>query len=205
MQWTKQQKIVGAVLVLAVAAFVVDRWVIGHEDDDGALVSAQGTAAPHRAPGPSRRTIQRQAKPAAAAVAAAPEASLGDVAALAERLRCAAEAREIDLEKTVRDAFRPPQAWVTAGATDEQLAAAALQARKLTAVARRPSGRGVAIVQDKTVTVGQSLDGFTLIAVTEKSAMFRRGSLLVELKLTEEGQAGGAGAPDKIAGADPSR
>jgi len=53
--------------------------------------------------------------------------------------------------------------------------------------------------------VGQSLDGFTLIAVSEKSAMFRRGSLLVELKLTEEGQAGGSGAPDKIAGADPSR
>jgi hypothetical protein len=136
--------------------------------------------------------------------AAATETSLGDVAALAERLRCAAEARKIDLD-SVHDAFRPPQSWVTAGATDEQLAAAALQARKLTAVARRPSGRGVAIVQDKTVTVGQTLDGFTLIAVSEQSAMFRRGSLLVELKLADDAQAGGSGAPDKITGADPSR
>jgi hypothetical protein len=140
--------------------------------------------------------------------ATGPEASLGDVAALAERLKCEAAARNINLDAPVRDAFRPPAAWVGVApvVTEDQVAVAAreFQGRKLTAIIMRPSGRGLAIVAEKTVAVGQSLDGFTLIAVNERSAMFRRGSHLIELKLPDDAGPG-TSASEKIAGADASR
>ena len=206
MQWTKQQKIVGAVLALAVAAFVVDRWVIGHEDD-GPQATASANA-PRHASGPTRRPVARPARPAAAVAAAAPEASLGNVAALAERLKCAAAKQKLALDRPVHDAFRPPQAWVggTPVVTEDQMVVAAreFQARKLTAVIMRPSGRGLAIVNEKTLAIGQSLDGFTLVAVREHSAVFRRGTQRVELRL-DEAQQGGFQTSEKTAGIDPSR
>jgi hypothetical protein len=197
MQLTKQQKIVGAVLMLAVAAFVVDRWVIGH-DDDPAVASAPTP----RAAG-QRRPVARQPKP----VAAAPEASLGNLAGLAARLGSIARNESLNVD-AARDAFRPPASWVGAGrvaSPDEMVVAAReFQNRRLTAVIMRTSGRGVAIIDQRMVGVGQSLDGFVLVAVKERSAVFRRGTQRVELRLTDDLPGAGT-TSEKTAGVDTSR
>lgn len=201
MQLTKQQKIVGAVLVVAVIAFGVDRWLIG--TDDNLAISAP--AGPRQS-GAARRATARPSKPLTAA--AAPETSLGSVASLATRLTLIAKAENLNLD-AVRDAFRPPAAWVgtTRAVTPDEMAVAArdFQNRKLTAVIMRNSGRGVAIVDQRTVGVGQSLDGFVLVAVKERSAVFRRGGQRVELRLPEDAQPGILSTSEKTAGIDPLR
>jgi hypothetical protein len=78
------------------------------------------------------------------------------------------------------------------------------QAHKLQAVMKRTNG-GIAIVDKKTVRVGQTFEGFRLVAVKDRSAIFRRGELRVELKLPEEAMAGEImpwGASDKVAGTE---
>jgi hypothetical protein len=191
MQLTKQQKIVGAVLALAIGAFLVDRFVIGHESDAAPAVSARQPAA---------RRLSQQTKPLAAQAAAAAPLP-GNVATLAARLQDTARAQKLNLE-TVRDAFRPPAAWVgtsrPATVDDLQAAAAEFQKRKLTAIMRQ-SGGGVAIINEKAVSVGQSLDGFRLVAVKDRSAVLRRGNHKVELRLVEDGTS------EKVAGLDPVR
>ena len=202
MQWTKQRKIVGAVLVLAVAAFVVDRWVIGHDDDDAAL--AAGPAGPRHGSVPTRRaTPAQRANPAPAAT----EASLGSAAKLATRLNYVARTEKLNVEQ-VTDAFHPPASWggTTVVATPDELAISAgeFASRKLMAVSRKQNGDGFALVNDKTVAVGASLDGFRLVAVKDRSAVFRRGSQRVELRLVDNSQQG-AGTSEKTAGVDGSR
>lgn len=196
MQLTKQQKVVGAVLVLAVVAFAVDRWVIGNDED----LAVASSAAP-RQPA-ARRPVARQTK----AVAAAPEASLGNLEGLAARLGSIARRDSLNAD-TIRDAFRPPASWVGASrtASPDEMAVAAreFQNRRLTAVIMKSSGRGVAIVDRKMVGVGQSLDGFVLVAVKERSAVFRRGTQRVELRLTADEAAGATS--EKVAGVDTSR
>ena len=205
MQLTKQQKVVGVVLGLAVVACAVDRWVLG--PDDALAVAGDSGAAGPRSP---RRPAARQPRPAVATAATAPEASLGSLAGLATRLRYIAKNEKLDPGAT-RDAFRPPAAWVgtSRAATPDEMALAArdFQNRRLTAVMRN-SGRGLAIVDQKTVAVGQSLDGFTLVTVKERSAVFRRGSQRVELRLPDDVPGGGSGSAatsEKVAGAEPAR
>jgi hypothetical protein len=203
MQLTKQQKMVGAVLGLAVAAFAVDRWVIGHAPADDAAMTASAAAAPA-----ARRTAprpQRNRVPAADQMA---DASQAGVATLAARLDEVARTQKLNLE-VVNDAFRPPAAWVgtqrTAMVEDRPDAARDfLQRHRLTAVMRQTGG-GVAIIDQKTVAVGQSLDGFRLVAVKERSAVLRRGQHRVELRLPEDVLQGGAAPSEKVVGLDASR
>lgn len=215
MQLTKQQKIAAAVLALAVAAFITDRWVIGHDVAEDAVAA---TGAPVRQPAGQAR------RPAAApAVAATPttESAYGNAAALAARLEnlrmgAAANGRPMNLE-AVRDAFRPPTALVgsrKAETTDELADAAKRFAdkHKLAAVIKRQTGRSVAIIEDKsagssslTVAVGQALDGFTLVAVKDRVAILRRGTQRVELRLQEDANPGTIIPTDKVAGVDAAK
>ena len=201
MQLTKHQKMVGAVLGLAVAAFAVDRWVIGHAPaDDAALATSPAPAARRTAPRPQRNRV-----PAAEQLA---DASQSAVSTLAARLDEVARAQKLNLE-VVNDAFRPPAAWVgtqrTAIVEDRPDAAREfLQRHRLTAVMRQTGG-GVAIIDQKTVAVGQSLDGFRLVAVKERSAVLRRGQHRVEMRLPEDVLQGGAAQSEKVVGFDASR
>jgi hypothetical protein len=218
MQLTKQQKIVGALLVLAIAAFAVDRWVIGVDD---AAVTAAG---PSRAAAASAR---RTPAPRPAAVAAAPaqqvsETAFGHVAGLALRLenlrmRSESAGQPLNLD-AVPDAFRPPPALVSARKVEtvDELQEAArrfVDRHKLAAVVRRQSGTGVAIIEDRsgvtgqslTVAVGQSLDGFTLVAVKDRLAILRRGTQRVELRLQEDANLPTITPSEKYAGTDANR
>jgi hypothetical protein len=215
MQLTTQQKIVSAVLVLAIAAFITDRWVIGHEPDEGALVTRGPARSAAVAPRP---TALRQPRPAATATSAD---GLGSVGALATRLeilraRSDAAGQPINLD-AVRDAFRPPPALVGTRKVEtvDELQEAAkrfVERHKLAAVVRRQSGAGVAIIEDKnaingslTVAVGQSLEGFTLVAVRDRLAILRRGAQRVELRLAEDANQGTITTSEKVAGVESNR
>jgi hypothetical protein len=196
MHLTKQQKIVSAVLGLAVAAFSVDRWVIGTPDASNE-VAISPTQRQTRAP---RRPAVRPAAQAAVAHAAGMEASAG-LSTLALRLEAVRQAHALDLQ-AIPDAFVPSSAWVgsqrTAVVEDRPDAAKDfLNRHKLTAVMKQVGG-GVAIIEGKTVAVGQSIAGFRLVVVKDRSAVLRRGNQRVELRLPEE--PGVNGASDKLAG-----
>jgi hypothetical protein len=132
--------------------------------------------------------------------------------ALAARLQSVAQAQKLDLDH-VADAFRPSVKWVGAPrhpSTNRELTDAVkeFQKHKLMAVMKQ-SGGGVAIIDKWTVGVGQTLDGFRLVAVKDRSAILRKGTQKVELKLaTDDGFAGGGvtgtsgGTSEKIAGTD---
>ena len=213
MQLTKKQKIAGTLLALALAAFATDRWVIGQGGDDAAVVASGAAAA---RPGPARRPVTRQSTPAAAAAVAD-----GNVASLATRLEnlrmsSAAKGQPLNLD-SVRDAFRPPAGLVGSRrveTTDEQADAAGrfVERHKLAAVIKRQSGRGIAIIEDRTaaggsltLAVGQSLQGFTLVAVQDRVAIFRRGARRVDLRLQEDALPGAITTSEKVAGVDAAR
>jgi len=216
---TKQQKIVGVVLVLAIGGFFVDRWVIGSDDDAALPAAGQARAAAASA----RRAAGRPPRPAAVAAAPqAPEAALVNVAGLAARLenlrmRSESAGPPMNLD-AVRDAFRPPAPFVSARKVEtvDELQDAVRRfgdRHKLAAVVRRQSGSGVAIIEDRsgvtgqsvTVAVGQSIDGFTLVAVKDRLAILRRGTQRVELRLQEDANQPTITPSEKIVGVDPSR
>lgn len=213
MQLTRQQKIYAGVLGLALAAFAFDRFILGPGDDSGADAAI---ASPASRRTPSQRAPRPQARVAAvapatgvttAAVAAAPPgtaSSAAPVNTLAVRLQEVARAQSLDPGR-VSDAFRPSVKWVGAPrqvTTTAELRDAArdFQMRhRLTAVMKQTAG-GLAIIDKTTVVVGQTYDGFRLVAVKDRSAVLRRGNQKVELRLPEEGLPGGTS--EKIAGGD---
>ena len=208
MQLTTQQKIYAAVLALAVAAFAFDRWVLG--PPEGAEEYAAPTASSARksaARRPAARPVARQngvAGPGVAAVTpempgqpapggnAAVQASAG---ALAVRLQNVAQARAEKLNlNQVHDAFRPSASWIgapkPAPVTPAEVRDAAAEFKekyrnKLKTIIRQGVG-GVAIIDNVAVAVGQSIDGFRLVAVKDRSAILRRGEQRVELRLAAD-------------------
>jgi hypothetical protein len=219
MQLNKQQKIYAAVLGLAVAAFGFDRFVLGPGDDaveEVAAAPASRRPAPRRTPG--RPAVARDAAPApavqASAAAASPAAggrpgAVSPAAStLSARLEAVAAAQKLALNN-VGDAFRPSAVWVgspkqVAPAGEMVDAATEFQKKKLMAVMKQGAG-GIAIIDKIYLSVGQSMDGFRLVAVKDRSAILRRGNQRVELRLRDD-EAGNAnfGLPtsEKIAGAD---
>lgn len=196
MQLTRQQKIYAAVLLIAVVAFGVDRWVIGTGGaDDVAISRIKG-----KTPATPRQPAQRRAavtQPGARTEAALARAQGPSVANLANRLQEAARLQKqpLDLEN-VTDAFQPSAAFlpvkpqvVYVEPTPEPVVekrdevAEFTKAHTLSAVMK--AGRGVAIIGTKTVAVGQTFEGFRLVAVTDRTAIFRRGKLKAELRLPE--------------------
>jgi len=211
MHLTKQQKIYAAVLGLAVSAFAFDRFVLGPGDDAPEEVAAAPAGAARR-PTP-RRTPARPAGVASARAAAARAA--GDTApvpsatppasTLSARLEALAAAQKLKLDN-VGDAFKPSTVWVgspkqVAPTVEVVDAVAEFQKKKLTAVMKQNSG-GIAVIDKTYLSVGQSLDGFRLVAVKDRSAILRRGNQRVELRLRDDDAANGTMTSEKIAGTD---
>ena len=215
MQLTTQQKVYAAVLALAVAAFAFDRWVLGPSD------APEDYAAPSsRKATPRRNAPRSQARQAAgsgsgagasatagttesAAIPAAGNAVQASASALAVRLQSVEQARpeKLDLNR-VNDAFRPSTAWIGAPKpppiTPREVRDAAAEFRakyrnKLKTIIRQAEG-GVAIIDNMAVAVGQSIDGFRLVAVKDRSVVLRRGDQKVELRLAADEKTGAATA-----------
>jgi len=211
MHLTKQQKIYAAVLGLAVSAFAFDRFVLGPGDDAPEEVAAAPAGAARRPA--ARRAPARPAGVASARAAAARAA--GDTApvpsatppasTLSARLEALAAAQKLKLDN-VGDAFKPSTVWVgspkqVAPTVEVVDAVAEFQKKKLTAVVKQNSG-GIAVIDKTYLSVGQSLDGFRLVAVKDRSAILRRGNQRVELRLRDDDAGSGPMTSEKIAGTD---
>ena len=203
MQLTQQQKIYAAVLLLAGAAFAVDRWVIGH-GPEGASAAA-----------PKARTSGAQPAPAAptgGGVTAYPRGTMsvtpgagpttlvgGSTSrSLAVRFQEVVKVEGLDLS-SVPDAFRPSRRWdppdallpaapvATAPPPKFDLVSQFRSRHKLNAVMKGRAGfGGVAIVDRRMRAVGQQVDGLTLVEVKEQSAVFEGPGATPEDKLSVE-------------------
>jgi hypothetical protein len=207
MQLTKQQKIYAAVLGLAVAAFGFDRFVLGPGEDSVEEVAAapsSGRPAPRRTPARPAAARGMAAQSAAAPAASASASASASTSTLAARLEAVAAARKLKLD-SVGDAFKPSTAWV---GTPKQVAptgelvdaVAEFQKKKLTAVIKQGAG-GFAVIDKIYLPVGQSMDGFRLVAVKDRSAILRRGNQRVELRLDESGTGTSGSGSASISGA----
>jgi hypothetical protein len=142
-----------------------------------------------------------QAAPAGAALPAG--AASIPTTTLSARLEAVAAARKLNLNN-VGDAFRPSPVWVAAPkqvapVTELVDAVAEFQKKKLTTVMKQGAG-GIAVIDKTYLSVGQSMDGFRLVAVKDRSAILRRGNQRVELRLRDD--EGGAPTSEKMAATD---
>lgn len=190
MDLTKKHKVYLGVLALALVGLGADRLFLGGagEPQD----AAAETPAPDR---PARRS-PATAEPAALADVAPDTLDAASTAGngLAARLTSLAETHRFDLTRAPQG-FTPSPKWVSpvvepakAAATPRPTVAVVTPherfagSHKLMAVIQSEGG-GVAIVDNRTVAIGQAIDGFTLKAVTRRTAVFERDGRTVELSI----------------------
>ena len=174
MQFTRQRKIFLGIGALALTAFGADRIFFG-----------SSVSGPESASADSVTDSQK----AAAATTAEIDALLNDedptaTVSLSQQLTQLARRRPALLNDD-RDAFRPSTDWIGLDGTAQGMptdAAGFREAHELVALMpkhRRPC----AMVDGQTLFVGQMLDGFTLVAVRDRSAIFESAGRRVELQM----------------------
>ncbi len=178
MKLTVKHKVYGAVLVVGVIGVTVDQVFILPEQAAADRIS------------PELDAIVRP--PAAdAGPAGIPATPISTArAAIADRLEAVAAARDFDLDR-VPNAFLPPKSWVVVETPDPWRAIRASAetfdlTHVLTAVMAADDG-GYAIIDGRTLFIGQVLDGFELIAVSRRSAVLEADGMRVELMLPDQG------------------
>jgi hypothetical protein len=184
MKVTKQQKVLGGLMVVGLLLVGADQ-----------LGLLPGSAAASEDAPASEYTGGQAAAPAPPipVAAAAPAAATVSVA---QRLR---EVSRTLSDNTMRDAFAVGPAWITPLAEAPRIDSAAhaieqfKQSHKLTGVLSG-SGRDHASVDNKIVAIGQSVDGFTLVSVSHRSATFQAGEARVVLTMGAAGSGAVAGA-----------
>ncbi len=183
MKLSRQRKISLAILALAVSALVADRAFLGG-----------GSTGPEQASGASPARVKaRPARPPAPPATAPPPAVMNALApaagqSLADRLRDYSQQRGIE-PSGVRDAFVAAESWrpkpqvVEPATRPAAQAPGFLQKHELMAVITGP--KGSAIVDGKCLHVGQELDGYRLVSVGHRRAVFECDGEQVELRLKE--------------------
>lgn len=171
---SRQRKVYVAILSLALGGLGVDRILL-----DGGATGPDASEASL-----SLTTNATGAAPVAAASAVSPTSR---AKTLAGRLDKIAQSESFDLTQ-VEDAFRPASGWLK----QEQAKAkpvvkvdeveAFTNTHKLLALVNNAHG-GAAIINNQTVVLGKVVDGFTLIEVTKRSAIFEKDGRRVELSL----------------------
>ena len=174
MTLTKQQKILGGILALGLSVLAVDRFVLSSGGTGPATATASSTDAAEVVTANPISDVK-----ALVAMAATQQTHAG----LASRLSDFARHHAVDPDG-VRDAFAPSPAWVppTTDASPTSPAAAEpastavtrfLQTHQLVAVMGGGEGRSasVAIINGKTLRLGQSISGFRLVEVRRRSAL----------------------------------
>jgi hypothetical protein len=190
MALSKQHKMYGAVLGLALAALGADRVFFSSPATADEVASVM---APAESAKPAKRVVVPAANPA---IAAASDSL--DRRAIAARLSELAKSANLDASP-VSDAFTPSTAWVkpepvaeaavvVAKPEDDGRARKFVQDHRLTAV-MDGSKHGVAVVDGTPLRPGQVLDGFKLVAVSartaDRNATFERNGTQVVLQLQE--------------------
>lgn len=177
MKLSKRQLVLIAGLALALTAVTADRLLRGSPTGPSKATAASPVASERTVrdkpvdnpPEPPQRT------------AAKPKDSL------ATRLDKLAVSQQLNLA-SAPDAFRPPQAWMTeyvkqtVREPQPDAADKFAQNHQLRAVMVSQSGSR-AVVDDRCLLVGRQLDGFTLVSITQSTAVFESQDQRVVLKL----------------------
>ncbi len=174
MTLTKSQKIYVAIMVIVLMALLIDRTLLQPEP---AQASARQYAVPPSMRDPVDLEAPRSEGPAPRQVA------------IARKLEQVAEQRGLDPTGVI-DAFRPSPMWLQFAEAPvgpeqvESLVERFMKAHTLAAV--MGSGEeGGAIVDGRTLLIGQVLDGFTLVSVGPRSAILESGDARVVLTLPD--------------------
>jgi hypothetical protein len=121
----------------------------------------------------------------------ATQALLAAKQSLANRLKNVANSRGVNPHE-VRDIFASP--WTHSSATAPKAAAENspayefMQRHKLTAI-MGASGSGYVVIDDKCLRVGQTIDGYLLKSVTDRSAVFERTDVAQQFEYPLPGDA----------------
>jgi len=171
MNLSKRQKALSAVFLIGLVALVADRTVL----------RPQG--GPRAASADSRPGPATGARPVAN-----PPAQQKPPATVAQRLDRLLAGKEVGSEE-LRDPFSLPPSWSDiAGAkpqTPVDPTGGFARRHQLKAVVVR-EGQSSALVDDSFLGAGQSLDGFTLVVIGPRSALFERDGLRVMLTVADQ-------------------
>jgi hypothetical protein len=181
MKLTKQRKVYLGILVVAVAALLLDR-VFYSPDEASAAPDETSISTPRVADAPSRKPVLL---PAACVEPSEVKVSIAD------RLAAAGAAEPIDLPG-IRDAFRPEPEWMgelcptgEVNKQDVDVVQAFRRRHRLMGVMLSSQGAKV-IVDGEALEIGGKLDGFTLVSVESQTAVFSYGDRRVELTLPKD-------------------
>ncbi len=174
MTLSKSQGVYIAIMVIAVVALLIDRTLLQPEPAQAATFQY---AVPPSARDPVDLEAPRSEGPAPRQVA------------IARKLEQVAEQRGLDPTGVI-DAFRPSPMWLELGEVqvdDVQAEVLVERFRKAhTLAAVMGSGdEGWAIVDGRTLLIGEVLDGFTLVSVGRRSAVLESGDARVLLTLPD--------------------
>jgi hypothetical protein len=173
MTLTKRQKTLLATFFIGLAALVVDRTFL-RPQGGAAAASADALA-------PSDKQVSLVAN---IPILAAPTGSTG----VAQRLDRLWSDNQVNPEQG-RDPFSLAVPWYDKGETSDAKtpdeAALFVSSHQLTAVVIDPRG-SYAVVNDQLLIPGQSLDGFRLVTVGNRSAVFEQGTRRVVLELVNK-------------------
>jgi hypothetical protein len=181
MKVTKQQKILGGVLMLGAVALMMDRFVFPQAADNAAGGGGDTSSEYSVATSAPAAT-----KPKAIAMAQRSDPQVG----LAQRLRNASHGSTDSA--TPRDAFAVPASWITQPTVvaGERPADQFRRTHRLTGVLAS-GARAYVTLDGKIVGLGQNVDGFKLTSISHRGAVFEDGNgERVTLNLSERAVAG---------------
>ena len=177
MKLSKERKIFVGLLTLALGAVFIDRIVIGSGVTGPQQVEA-GTVPAESASG-DRPTVVSFDE-----ALSAPPSSRGP--SIGERFLKAVQAQG-PAQADMRDAFAPSKAWanelgLVQGETDQQ----PFEDRHRLVAVIVVNGERYVIIDDQTLGLGHTLDGYTLVDVNERTAVLESNGHRVELKIPSE-------------------
>ena len=174
MTLTKSQRVYVAIMVVGMVALLIDRTMLQPEQ-------AQASAWQYAVPGSMRNSDDVETPLS--------EGPAPRQVAIARKLEQIAEQRGLDPTGVI-DAFRPSAMWLALSEVPvgveqvESLVERFMKAHTLAAV--MGSGEaGWALVDGRTLFIGQVLDGFTLVSVGQRSAVLESGDAMVILSLPD--------------------
>jgi len=105
----------------------------------------------------------------------------------ASNLEVIGQALSLDPENAP-DAFRASEAWMattpeSVQAVEHRMSASTFRAKYNLDATMVAENGGYAVVDGELLRVGESIDGYRLVSVAERSALFEAGDLQVELAL----------------------
>lgn len=183
MKWTNERKVLAGVLTVALLALVVNAFIPGG-----------GLAGPAKANAASNPVSPPKAKTSAAASPAAVDLTLAEPVGPSLAQRLAKFAKTDHAAQVQRDAFAPSHQWLEhagmvqrSGVKQAQGTQAFAAHHHLMAVVGSGNGQGgLAVVDNRSLEVGDRLDGFTLVKLGRRSAVFAGAGGRVTLTLGKD-------------------